>query len=73
MDCCWNTGSARSRHPLRPSPRQDNLVNQKVACGMLRKLGLSVEIADNGAAALALISDQAAMKAIVIGRIMCVQ
>ena len=35
---------------------EDNLINQKVACGMLRKLGLTVEVADNGAAALDLIA-----------------
>ena len=31
---------------------EDNHVNQKVACGMLRKLGLRVEVADTGEAAL---------------------
>ncbi|WP_295413576.1 response regulator [uncultured Thiodictyon sp.] len=38
---------------------EDNLINQKVACGMLRKLGLTVEVADNGAAALELIAQHA--------------
>ncbi|WP_295449221.1 response regulator [uncultured Thiodictyon sp.] len=37
---------------------EDNLVNQKVACGMLRKLGLTVEVADHGAAALELIAQR---------------
>jgi CheY-like chemotaxis protein len=31
---------------------EDNLINQKVACGMLRRLGLAVEVAEDGAAAL---------------------
>jgi two-component system, sensor histidine kinase and response regulator len=35
---------------------EDNPINQKVACGMLRKLGLTVEVADNGAEALAMIA-----------------
>ena len=35
---------------------EDNLVNQKVACGMLRKLGLAVKVAGDGAAALDLIA-----------------
>jgi two-component system, sensor histidine kinase and response regulator len=35
---------------------EDNPINQKVACGMLRKLGLTVEVADNGAAALEMIA-----------------
>ncbi|HYN76287.1 MAG TPA: response regulator [Lamprocystis sp. (in: g-proteobacteria)] len=35
---------------------EDNPINQKVACGMLRKLGLTVEVADNGAQALEMIA-----------------
>jgi two-component system, sensor histidine kinase and response regulator len=31
---------------------EDNPINQKVACGMLRRLGLVVDVADDGAAAL---------------------
>ena len=31
---------------------EDNPINQKVACGMLRRLGLAVDVADDGAAAL---------------------
>jgi two-component system sensor histidine kinase/response regulator len=37
---------------------EDNPINQKVACGMLRKLGLTVEVAGDGAAALDLIAQQ---------------
>ena len=35
---------------------EDNPINQKVACGMLRKLGLTVTVADNGAQALDLLA-----------------
>ncbi len=31
---------------------EDNLVNQKVACGLLKKIGLTADIADNGQIAL---------------------
>ena len=36
---------------------EDNPINQKVACGMLRRLGLAVEVADDGAAALGRLDD----------------
>ena len=36
---------------------EDNRINQKVASGMLRKLGLTVDIADNGALALDMIAN----------------
>ena len=38
---------------------EDNPINQKVACGMLRKLGLTVDVADNGALALQMIANGA--------------
>ena len=45
--------------PPEPSPlagrvllAEDNVINQKVACGMLRRLGIAVEVANDGAQAL---------------------
>ena len=37
---------------------EDNKINQKVAKGMLQKLGLSVEVADNGLVALDVLAEQ---------------
>lgn len=40
------------RHPLRVLLVEDNLINQKVAQGLLRKIGLAADIANNGVEAL---------------------
>jgi CheY-like chemotaxis protein len=37
---------------------EDNLVNQKVACGMLRRFGVTTSTAENGAEALQMLQDR---------------
>jgi signal transduction histidine kinase/CheY-like chemotaxis protein len=49
----------RSLRPLRVLLAEDNLVNQKVASGILKRWGHGVTIAPNGSVALALLEEQA--------------
>ena len=47
---------ARSAHPSRILLAEDNLVNQKLAVAVLERWGHTVEVADNGRAALAAVA-----------------
>ena len=47
---------ARSAHPSRILIAEDNLVNQKLAVAVLERWGHTVEVADNGRAALAAVA-----------------
>ena len=65
--CRYNEG-AESEPMLHDRPLslllvEDNLVNQKVALGLLRKLGLEVELAADGEIALQRCADKAGLAA----------